>query len=85
MNVEDAARLVAELKGCDEPGADESLVRGGLLDSVDVEELAWELERRCGVEIPPREITLENFDTVRSIAAMVHRLAETRGAREEPS
>lgn len=71
------AAIVSRMKSVPPPKRDESLVRGGLLDSVDVEELAWEIERLCGREIGPRDVTLENFDTVARMAALArHRLRD---------
>jgi len=66
--------LTGELKV---PGADlhpdAPLVTTGLLDSVALVRLAAFLERRLGIHIPDRDITVEHFESIRCIEAYVER------------
>jgi len=55
--------------------ADSPLVTSGILDSVGLVRLATLLERRLGIRIPDRDLTLEHFDTIRRIRAYVTRRA----------
>ena len=62
-----AAKLVKSL------GPDDSLFELGLLDSMAVLKMVAFCERNFQVEIPDAELLPENFETVRSIAALVLR------------
>lgn len=48
--------------------ADEPLLASGILDSINIIELAVELENELKVQIPFDEITRENFETVSVLA-----------------
>lgn len=52
---------------------DTPLVSSGLLDSVGLVRLATLLERRLGIRIPDRDVTVEHFDTLGRIAAYAER------------
>ncbi|MDY6392046.1 MAG: phosphopantetheine-binding protein [Bacilli bacterium] len=52
------------------------LVHGGTLDSLSIVMLIGELSDAFDIEIPPSEITYENFDTVDGLVAMVERLSD---------
>ncbi len=52
------------------------LVHGGTLDSLNIVMLIAELSDRFDIEIPPQEVSYENFDTVAGLVAMVERLQE---------
>jgi acyl carrier protein/D-alanine--poly(phosphoribitol) ligase subunit 2 len=54
-------------------GPDTALVSSGLLDSVGLVRLATLLERRLGIRIPDRDVTVEHFDTLGRMAAYVER------------
>lgn len=58
---------------------DTRLISGGIVDSFSMVSLKRFLERRCGIQIPDAQATPEAFDTVDSIAALVERLAASRG------
>ena len=49
--------------------ADQDLLRSETLDSLGVVRLVEYLESESGVEIPPEDVTLENFESLRKIAA----------------
>lgn len=73
-----ASRIVAHLLGdadtClsrKEIRSDESLVSSGLLDSVAVCGLVRFLEEEFGVGVLPEDVSLEHFDTVQSIVALL--------------
>ena len=52
------------------------LVHGGTLDSLNIVMLIAELTDCFDIEIPPQEVSYENFDTVAGLVAMVERLQE---------
>jgi len=52
------------------------LVHGGTLDSLNIVMLIAELTDCFDIEIPPQEVSYENFDTVKGLVAMVERLQE---------
>ena len=54
-------------------GLDDSLFETGLIDSMAVVKTVAFCEEHFGVEIPDAELMPENFETARSIAAMVMR------------
>jgi acyl carrier protein len=58
----------------DVPGPEVDVIETGLLDSLGLVTLVYELEQRCGITIPFETLEVDDFRTVRSIA----RLAETQ-------
>ena len=50
---------------------DASLLENGILDSMNVMELVAFLEEKVGIQVADREITPENFDSVRQLAEFV--------------
>ncbi len=48
-------------------GEDEDLLTSGLVDSMGIMALVFFLEQRFGVQIPPGDVTIENFGTLRAI------------------
>jgi acyl carrier protein len=56
-------------------GDDEPLITGGLIDSFCIAHLAVFIEGTFGVYIPDTELTVENMDTLASIAATLGRAA----------
>ena len=57
-------------------GSIEELVHGGTLNSLDIVTLIGELSDAFDIEIPPSEITYENFDTVDGLVKMVEKLED---------
>ncbi len=53
---------------------DSDLLASGLIDSLGVMRLVDFLERRCDVAIPPADITIEHFMTVRGIVTYLSSL-----------
>ena len=54
-----------------EPSVEEEqdLLGSGLLDSLGVMSLVYFLETEFGIDIPPEDVTIEHFNSVRTIAA----------------
>ncbi len=52
------------------------LVHGGTLNSLDIVTLVAELSDIFDIEIPPSEISYENFDTLEGLVKMVERLSD---------
>jgi acyl carrier protein len=59
---------------------DTGLFSTALIDSLNVMELVELVEGEIGVEIPPADITLENFDTVNRISKYVQKLSSEGNA-----
>jgi acyl carrier protein len=58
------------------------LLKGRVLDSVSLLEFATFLETRFGIEIPPEDITEENFDSIEGVVRYLRargRVAEAAG------
>ena len=56
--------------------------KGRVLDSVSLLEFATFLETLCGIEIPPEDITEENFDSIEGVVRYLRargRVAEAAG------
>ncbi len=60
----------------DDFGSIKELVHGGTLNSLDIVTLVAELSDDFDIEIPPQEISYENFDTLEGLIKMVERLSE---------
>ncbi len=71
------AELFREALAIEVPSPDTDLLETGRLDSVGVVELVLELETRFGVHVEMDALELDDFRTLRSIAAFV---AERRNA-----
>ena len=52
---------------------DTELISGGIVDSFSMVSLKRFLENKYGIQIPDADASPEAFDTVNSIAALVHR------------
>lgn len=55
---------------------DDDLLMSGRVDSLGVMRLVAFIEEECGVMIPPEDVTLENFRSVRLIAAYLEKRAD---------
>lgn len=72
--LEPLRRFVAETFRAGDPTGlepDTPLVTSGIVDSVGVLELVDFLHTRFGVQVPPAEVTLEHFDSLARLAALV--------------
>ena len=56
------------------PGPDVDMIETGLLDSLALVTLVYELEQRCGISIPFESLEVDDFRTVRSIARLARAL-----------
>ena len=45
-------------------GADDNLLTSGLIDSLGVMRLVSFIEDRFGVDVPPEDVTIENFQSI---------------------
>ena len=61
-------------------GADESLLRTGVISSLGMMEVVEWVETTFGVSVDPDEITEQNFDTLRGIARYVMSKASVQAA-----
>lgn len=57
-------------------GDDDSLVRGGILDSTGIYELIMHIEESFGFTVPPEEMVPDNFDSI----ALIDRYVTSRRA-----
>jgi D-alanine--poly(phosphoribitol) ligase subunit 2 len=64
-------RLFREVLALDVPSADTDLIESGLLDSLALVEMLFELEQRFGVELALEELDVDSFRTTGRIAALV--------------
>ena len=48
---------------------DDDLLGSGLLDSLSVMLLVFFIEQEFGIEVPPEDVTIENFQTVARLGA----------------
>lgn len=53
--------------------ADQDLLLSEMLNSLSVTLLVAQLETACKVQVPPEDVTLENFSTLKSIEAYINR------------
>ncbi len=54
-----------------ELGEGTSLFSAGLIDSLNLVQLVAFVEKQYGIKVGPMDLSLENFDSVRSIASFV--------------
>lgn len=52
---------------------DASLIQEGMVDSVGVLELVNHISSTYGIEVRPEEVTPDNFDSIRKLAAFIYR------------
>jgi acyl carrier protein len=74
-------RLLRDRLNLDLPSRDTDLIETGLLDSLALVELLYEIEQEFHVEIPLDELELEHLRTVEAVAASIARIgaASTTG------
>lgn len=63
--------ILRDAAGIELTAPDVDLIESGLLDSLSLVTLVYELEQRCSVSIPFERLDLEAFRTVDSIARLV--------------
>lgn len=55
-----------EIRNGDSPvGIDEDLLSDGMIDSISMVRLITFIEETCAIEIPPEDLIIENFETIR--------------------
>jgi acyl carrier protein len=64
-------RFVDELRHVDGLDARTPLFSDGTIDSVGLIALIGFIERTCGIEVGPADVTLDNFDTIERMLAYV--------------
>ena len=79
--MEDIKEKVLEILGDLHPEIDDfnsikGLATDKVLNSLDIVTLIGELSDAFDIEIPPSEITYENFDTVDGLVKMVEKLSD---------
>ncbi len=57
------------LGGRDHPGPDDELLLSGMVDSMGVMVLLDHIEQTLDFAVPMEDVTIENFETIRAIAA----------------
>jgi len=55
---------------------DEKIFEKGMIDSFGIIEFVVALEKDFGISIPPTEMTVQNFASVRDIARLVEKLKQ---------
>lgn len=77
----DAIRSFIKVEILNDPNieieADQDLLLSEILNSLSVTLLITHLEKTCNVEIPPEDVTLDNFGTLDRIAAYVRTLRDS--------
>jgi D-alanine--poly(phosphoribitol) ligase subunit 2 len=68
--------IFREVLGIELPSHDVDVIETGLLDSLALVTLLFEIEQRTGIEVPFETLDLDDLRTVESMAAAVGRLAE---------
>jgi acyl carrier protein len=63
---------------------DDELLLSGLIDSLSVVRLIAYIEEKIGSPIPPEDVTLENFQTVRAIANYLNSLGSNTNSSDQP-
>ncbi len=66
QNVQDLIRKNGHSRGLDIQDDTELLI-SGILDSLDVIRIASTIEQSLNVEVPPIDITIENFESISTI------------------
>jgi acyl carrier protein len=79
--VEPLRAYVAEthLDGRADLTADTPLLEWGVIDSLALPDLLEHIEGRFGIEVPPAEVTPDNFATLTALGALLERLDGAAG------
>lgn len=82
MNREDSiARFISDelLRGRMTIGHDDDLLATGMIDSLGMVRLVGFIEKSFGYRVPPKDFTIENFETVAVIGAYLERSLDGSG------
>lgn len=72
LTADTLATFLTELRPATTLGPDTSLFSDGTIDSIGLISLVEYLERTCGIEVGPTDVTMENFDTITRVIAYVN-------------
>jgi acyl carrier protein len=74
------SRLFVEKLNVRVPSEDTDLIEAGLLDSLALVELLFEIEREFGVSLPLEELEVDSFRTTRRIGELIQTVTAVRDA-----
>ena len=79
MSLKDAIKQFIEEEIVDEDDPveishDDPLIERGIIDSMAVMQIVAFIEEETGLRVPDAEVVLENFESVSTVDALVHRL-----------
>ena len=74
--MEQLLKILRELHPDVDFSTESGLIENGVLDSLDIVTLVTEINETFDVSIPADEIVPENFDSAKSIYALIERLDE---------
>ena len=74
--MEKLLKILRELHPDVDFSTESGLIENGVLDSLDIVTLVTEINETFDVSIPAEEIVPENFDSAKSIYALIERLDE---------
>ena len=66
--------IVEEINEFDEFDEETDLLRDGILDSLSLVIFEERVEKTLNIEIPEKEVTLENFHSINTIAEMLEKM-----------
>lgn len=72
--MEELIHILSELNPDVDYEAEDALIDSGILDSFDIVTLVAEIDDAFGVEIPAEALTPENFNSAKSLFALIRRL-----------
>lgn len=73
-------RIFSDSLSVQVPSDEADLIDGGLLDSLALVELLFQIEREFGIEVSFDELDIENFRTVERITQFVERAGQANAA-----
>ncbi len=73
-------RIFSDSLSVQVPANDTDLIDGGLLDSLALVELLFQVEREFGIEVSFDDLDIENFRTVERIAQFIERANQANAA-----
>ncbi len=66
--------IFSDVFGVQAPAADADILGEGILDSLALVKLLFEIEQRFGIVIPLEDLDVESFRTLERVASMIDRL-----------
>lgn len=74
------ARLINDQLLVEVNSPEDDLLASGVLDSLTLVQLLFDLERRFGVTIPLEELEIDDFRSINSIASLVQARSSSKGS-----